>query len=237
MKETKARFYERRYSGEALYSPADQVRLKIILSLIGTGRKVLDIGCYSGVVSSLIAKNGNDVYGVDLSEPSVELAKKKGIKAYVIDAEHILPFPADFFDTVFAGEIIEHIFDTDRVLEEIKRVLKPDGHLVLTTPNLASLGRRLLLFLGKNPLTETSLSDNAAGHIRYFIKETLFKLLIAHKLVITDYMSDVVNFDNSGRHFSRRLAKTFPTLGKTIIVKAQNKKIKRKISSVKVKRY
>ena len=222
-KDDKARFNERRYSDEASYSSSDY-RLKNILRLIGTGHKVLDVGCYSGALGRLIADNGNDVYGVDLSETSVNLAIKKGIKAFKIDAENSLPFSTDLFDVVFVGEMIEHVYDTDRFLQEVKRVLRPDGYLILTTPNLASLGRRLLLILGKNPLVETSLKGNSAGHIRYFVNDSLFGLLKENNFATIDHMSDIINFDNKGKYGSVLLAKVFPTLGRTIIVKAKNVK-------------
>jgi len=212
-------FYGQRYFRVWSFSIADKVRMKIVIKLVGQGKKVLDVGCYNGTVSSLLAQ-GNEVHGVDLSQKAVDLARQKGIKACLADAEDKLPFPNAFFDVVFAGEVIEHTFDTEWFLQEIGRVMKPSGSLVLTTPNLASLGRRIMLFIGKNPLIETSLKTEAAGHIRYFVKDTLFDLLRSHGFEIDTFTSDVVNFDNSGRHFSRRLAKLFPTLGKTLIVRA-----------------
>jgi len=214
----KISFYGQRYSTVWSFSRVDKVRISIVIKLVGQGKKVLDVGCYNGTISSLLA-HGNEVHGVDLSEKAVELARQKGIEAYVSDAEDKLPFPSAFFDVVFAGEVIEHTFDTDRFLEEIRRVMKPSGSLVLTTPNLASFGRRTMLLIGKNPLIEASFKNEAAGHIRYFVKDSLFDLLKSHGFQIDTFTSDVVNFDNSGKRFSRKLAKLFPTLGKTLIVR------------------
>jgi len=224
-------FNNERYSKVQPFSDSDEVKMDIILKLIGTGMKVLDVGCYDGNISSLIMQNGNDVYGVDISENAIELAKQRGIKAYVANAEHELPFSNNIFDTVFAGEIIEHIFDTQKFLQEIKRVLKANGTIILTTPNLATLGRRLLLLFGKNPIIETSCGkvvlgnrkEDAAGHIRYFVKDTLFELLESCGFRIDIFTSNIVNFNHTGKHYSVNLAKIFPTLGKTLIVKAIKK--------------
>lgn len=117
-----ARFNERRYSDEAIIANSDRPRVNVVLKMIGSKCRVLDIGCYSGLIGSLIAANGNDVYGVDLSETSVNLAKQKGINAYHIDVSNVLPFVFNFFDVVFAGEVIEHVYGTDGFLQEIKSI-------------------------------------------------------------------------------------------------------------------
>lgn len=92
----------------------------------------------------------------------------------------------------------------------------------MTTPNLATLGRRIMLLMGKNPLIETSCDKKTCnvGHIRYFIKITLLELLRKHGFKIDIFRSDVVNFNNRGTLYSRSLARIFPTLVKTLIVKA-----------------
>jgi len=181
--------------------------------MAGHGSKVLDVGCWDGFLSRLLMQRYRHVKGVDVSERAVELALNNGVDAQLIQPEGDLPFPDEYFDTVVAGEVIEHVLDTDGFLEELKRVLKPKGTLIITTPNVASLGRRLLLLLGKNPLLEVSLDGEAAGHLRYFTKDSLMALLSKHGFVIEEYCSDVVNFSNDGRYHSAKLARVFPTLG------------------------
>lgn len=221
------RFTQKRYSGPWSANLSDLVRIKILLRLVGIGKKVLDIGCYDGSISVLYKNEGrNDVEGVDISEHAVELAKQKGIKAQVADLENGLPFPDAFFDVVVAGEVIEHVLNIDFLLDEIKRVLKPRGFIVITTPNLASLGRRILLLFGRNPLIETRWTEGAAGHVRYFIKDSLFELMRVHGFIIDDFCSDIINFDNTGRFFSTKLAKLFPTFGKSLVIKAHKGDLK-----------
>jgi len=62
-----------------------------------------------------------------------------------------LPFENNYFDFFFAGEIIEHLFDSRFFLKEIHRVLKINGYLILSTPNLARIDDRLKFLLGKTP--------------------------------------------------------------------------------------
>ncbi len=205
------------------YSSSD-FRLKEVLDLIGTGKKVLDIGCYDGTVTKLIKDKGNDVTGLEISDEAIVLAKVKDLQIIKADLSQEFPVPDNAFDVVFAGEVIEHIFDTDGFLQEISRVLKNNGHLVLTTPNLATFGRRLLLLFGKNPLIENSIRDkNSSGHIRYFTKGSLSELLCSNGFKIDKLVSNVVNFNLSGTLRSRLLAKLFPTLGSILILKASKR--------------
>lgn len=100
------------------------------------GKKVLDFGCGNGVHSGFIAKNSLEVVGIDLSEPSLEIARKKiqaenvGYKTKFIkmDCEK-LEFPNNSFDVIFDGGTFSSI-DLNRSLPELARVLKPDGVLV-----------------------------------------------------------------------------------------------------------
>ncbi len=202
----------------------DDSRVKAVLPLIGKAGRVLDVGCLDGTIGELFLAMGNDVYGIDASQPAIAQAVARGVKASLGNVEERFPFETESFDAVFAGEIIEHIFDVDAMLSEINRVLKPSGVFVVTTPNLAALGRRLLLLMNKNPHIEISFSGSAAGHIRYFIRSTLFELLRAHGFEIADFVSDIVNFNASGSVCSYGLAKLFPTFGKSLIVRAYRRK-------------
>jgi 2-polyprenyl-3-methyl-5-hydroxy-6-metoxy-1,4-benzoquinol methylase len=215
-------FNERRYGKVSELSLAGEHRQRMIVSMVGTGVRVLDIGCHDGVIGRKIMDAGNEVVGVDISTKAVALAQAKGLEAYQMDIteDDQLLFDKASFDVVIAGEIIEHIIDTDKFLLKIRDTLKPNGKLVLTTPNIASIGRRILLMLGRNPLTETRLDENAAGHIRYFTKRTLFELLQDNGFKPVRFTSDIVNFNRDGTLHSVLLAKAWPTLGAALIVQA-----------------
>ena len=191
---------------------------------MGQNNKILDIGCYNGTLGSKFREMNNEVYGIEINQQVAELAKKKGILVKVQDIESKFDFKSDFFDVVFAGEVIEHIVDTDFFIDEIKRVLKPNGILILTTPNTASLGRRLLLLMGRNPILEASFTypvNSTSGHLRYFTKDLLLNFLKYKGFEIIELTSDVVNFVSSGKISSKFLADILPTIGRDLIVKAK----------------
>jgi ubiquinone/menaquinone biosynthesis C-methylase UbiE len=76
--------------------------------------RILDVGCGDGRFTVLIGKacKAKEVYGVDISEKGVEMARKNGVKAFIVDVdEENLPFENNYFDAIYAGAIIEHLFD------------------------------------------------------------------------------------------------------------------------------
>lgn len=191
-----------------------------------TNYSILDIGCFDGTFLSFFQKITNKLYGIEASSYGIKkcLQKELLVKNFFFDGTKKFPFKKNFFNYIIAGEFIEHIFDTDIFLNEVYRLLKPKGFLILSTPNLASLGRRLSLLFGFNPIIELSPNEiSSSGHIRYFVKKTLFDLLKKHKFRIIDFKSDVVNFSQSGKYQSQFLPKIFPTLGRSLIVKCQRK--------------
>jgi len=193
-----------------------------MLELSGKNESVLDLGCGTGVFTKMLQQRHKIVIGADISKTAIKEGEKMGIKMVLVDLNERLPFPKNFFDTVTAGEIIEHIFNTSNFLKEISRVLKKGGKLILTTPNVASLARRIMLFFGISPFLETEINSKTAGHIRYFTKDSLFELLKKNGFKPNYFASDAVNFDNKGKHKSTKLADIFPTLGSSLIVSSTN---------------
>jgi len=102
--------------------------------------RILDIGSADGVFSKhILDKSGaKEIIGIDALEGSIAWAKKHWktetrMKFMVADA-HKLPFKDKSFDAVFALEVLEHVFEPVKVLQEIQRVLKKDGYAVFLVP-------------------------------------------------------------------------------------------------------
>src|SRR4051794_7165336 len=98
-------------------------RKELLLSAIGRGKRVLDVGCLGGRISRLIMDQNNEVWGVELNPAAAKVASKRGIRVKVANVEEGLPFESMSFDAVNAGEIVEHLYDTKRFFEESARVL------------------------------------------------------------------------------------------------------------------
>lgn len=199
---------------------------KIVDGLSLENKKILDIGCYDGSFLSLIKNRNNDFFGIEASDQGVRETKNKEIevKQFFFDDKTPIPFEDSFFDIVVAGEIIEHIYDTDFFLREIYRILKPSGKLLISTPNIASLGRRIMLIFGISPILEISPNEaDSSGHIRYFTYKDLAKLLKKHNFILKIRKSDVVNFSSGGKIKSKTLAKILPNISQSLIALYEKK--------------
>lgn len=101
-----------------------------------SGKSLLEIGCGLGTDSLQFARGGALVTGVDLTEQSVELARRRfelyGVpgRFQVADAES-LPFPDASFDVVYSFGVLHHTPNTPRAVREVARVLKPGGEIVI----------------------------------------------------------------------------------------------------------
>jgi 2-polyprenyl-3-methyl-5-hydroxy-6-metoxy-1,4-benzoquinol methylase len=102
------------------------------------GKVVLDIAAGSGYGTKLMASEASSVYGVDIDADAVAYAKKeyaaKNI-TYLQGSGTEIPLDNDSVDCVVSMETIEHIEDQEKFLEEVKRVLRPGGFVVISTPN------------------------------------------------------------------------------------------------------
>ena len=103
------------------------------------GKRVLDVACGEGYGSALLARSAAHVTGVDVSEPAIAHAKAaypdRGNLEFVLASCTVLPLADASVDVAITFETIEHIAGQDQFLDELARVLKPDGVLVLSCPN------------------------------------------------------------------------------------------------------
>ena len=102
------------------------------------GKRVLDVGCNNGYGSRIIADVAESAVGADVSPNSIECARAKShgrnLRFLVIDGK-TLPFESQEFDVVTCFQVIEHVDEPGPFLEELRRVLRPTGLAVFSTPN------------------------------------------------------------------------------------------------------
>jgi len=115
---------------------------KIAFDLVGPagGKKALDVGCRDGYWAEKLKAKGYQVVAIDIEPQYAE-----GIR---LDANQVLPFGESEFDLIWCSEVIEHLDNPALAIAEFKRVLKPGGSLVMTTPNQKFWIFRLIEALG-----------------------------------------------------------------------------------------
>ena len=110
------------------------------LELLGNvkGKKILDLGCGTGIYAKLLTKKGAKVKGFDISPKMIDIAKKENPNLDLkVGSANKIPFN-DKFDIVLASLIVHYLEDWNRMFQEIRRVLKPNGILVFSTGNPVS---------------------------------------------------------------------------------------------------
>lgn len=133
---------------------------------------VLDLGCYWGHKTKWLKEHFESVDGCDISSAALEKARENN--------PGTIFFQCDFgkkgfktekkYASIFATEIVEHIFDTQTFLENCRNALDKGGILFLTTPNVINYSNRLRLIFGN----DVFISGDAA-HIRFFNPKTISK--------------------------------------------------------------
>lgn len=133
---------------------------------------VLDMGCSSGNFGAeLIAHRGCIVDGIEVESIDAKVAQKKLRHVYLLDIEKDGASQLkEKYDVIYFGDVIEHLINPARVLEAVKVLLKSDGRIVFSIPNMAHATVRLLLLTGDFEHTETGLLDKTHLHF-YNLKE------------------------------------------------------------------
>jgi SAM-dependent methyltransferase len=133
------------------------------------GKRVLDAACGEGYGSALMAGAATAVTGIDLSAESVEHARRRyplpNLDFQVADCLD-LPFATDSFDCIVSFETLEHLQDHDGLLSEFRRVLRPEGFLLLSSPDKA--------------VYSDKLQNRNEFHVRELYRDELEALLRAH---------------------------------------------------------
>ena len=185
-------FYET--PGVPLSSGPDRARrqarmLAAILRDANGPAVVLDVGCGDGAALAVAAAQNprHQFAGIDWSADALRQARARGLTVVRGTIETRLPVTDGAADVVIMSELIEHLVDPDGALEEVRRVLRPGGALLLSTPNLAAWYNRGLLAAGIQPVfSEVSLrgvfgrpGSVVAGHLRLFTRRALTEFLTA----------------------------------------------------------
>ena len=181
-----------------------------------SGKRVLDIGIVPGHMAMALRYLGCEVSGVTDDRLLQAMngrwaAEEIGVSRAIVDKEP-LPFPDDYFDGVLFTEVLEHLlYDPKKLVDEIHRVLRPKGELVVSTPNVLRIENKIKIILGRNiyPGHEHFyFSDLYRRHNREYTMQELinlfkprFKTKKIRYIMMTDF---AVPVSNNGKVFDTR---------------------------------
>ncbi|GMU73917.1 MAG: hypothetical protein AMXMBFR44_1160 [Candidatus Campbellbacteria bacterium] len=159
------------------FSVFEKERGEVLSQTIGSGKQVLDIGCRDGTLTQHFSKH-NEVLGVDIDERLLEKARRDlGIKTESFDLNGDWgELGGRRFDVVVAGEILEHLYYPNKVIQRARAALKENGMFIGSVPNAFSIKNRIRLFLGNK--RNTPLADPT--HINHFSVSELSAMLRLH---------------------------------------------------------
>lgn len=131
--------------------------------------RLLDIGCGNGSFIEFMNNYGWETTGLDFDTEAVKTAKQKNlnVKLGSLDEQK---FPTNYFDVITLSHVIEHVYDPLELIKECFRILKPDGKMVLSTPNNKSLGHKYF--------KENWRGLEPPRHIHIFTRKSIIKILI-----------------------------------------------------------
>lgn len=147
----------------------------IMVGWVPTGARVLDVGCGTGSLSSLIREHCQaEVVGVEPDPARVEMARACGLRVHAGVLELGLRQELGEFDVVVFGDVLEHLSDPYEVLTTALGFLKAGGLVLISVPNVAHWTMRQNLLRGRFNYESSGIMD--ATHLRWFTQRTLVAL-------------------------------------------------------------
>ena len=194
----------------------EMLEMPAVLGLLGNikGKKILDLGCGTGIYAKLLTKKGAIVKGFDISSEMIKIAKRENPSLDLkIGSAYSIPFN-EKFDIVLASLVVHYMKDWDKMFSEIKRVLKNKGILIFSTgnpvgefPNKVFIGKKKIKIFGNyfDEGKKSAIWHNIRGkdlkiysyHITY---ETLIKRILRNGFEIIDY-KDAFPIKKSKKYF------------------------------------
>ena len=136
--------------------------------------KILDYGCGTGKTFQELVKINPDAkyYGIDISDHAIRIISKKfpTYKYFVVQEEEKVPLKSGSIDLITCFDVIEHVYNTEWLLQEFQRLIKPKGKLILTTPYYGLIKNIIISVVAFD-----KVFDPFGPHIRFFTERTLTK--------------------------------------------------------------
>ena len=198
------------------YVPVNERRHRAhakLLAAVGSGNRVVDVGCSSGYLARPLSERGNTIVGLELDPEAAREAEQWCERVLVGDVETMaLSLEPGSFDVVLCGDVIEHLRDPRAALARLRPFLRPGGRLVVSTPNVANWAIRLSLLAGRWRYTDRGILDRTHTHL--FTRSTLVEAVEAagYHVVAVDFSVPVPGDSDALDAAGAALGRLRPTL-------------------------
>lgn len=180
------------------------LRKDLLQFIEGSGNTVLDVGCATGTNGKYLldSKIATTVFGIEFDPKMVEKAEETITRVFCGDLNEV-SFRNEIldcdllFDYIVFGDILEHLYYPEIVLGDLKTLLKKDGKIIISLPNIAHLELFIQVYLkGTWPRNERGIFDNT--HLRWFTKKDAFNMVTQNDLRVVKYKSNLRSRDALG---------------------------------------
>ena len=160
-----------------------------ILKHLGPG-KILDVGCGTGALCRRLSSSFDgkaEITGIDFSPAQIEICKKLSEErsdlypreTYLVSEVYSLPFETETFDYVISSEVFEHLSDLQQAANEVVRVCKKGGKVILTTPL-------------RDDIDQDEAMDGNREHIWSMEERMFIELFLGHEVAFDYFRSNIV---------------------------------------------
>lgn len=188
-----------------------------VLRLVGSGKRVLDLGCASGALAEQLTALGCQVVGVERDAEAAEAALVHCQRVVVCDLDRddldVLSALGEF-DVVVAADVLEHLSDPGRLLQRLTTMLPEGGYLVTSIPNVAHGSVRLALLDGRFPYADLGLLDDT--HLRFYTRQSMTQLLAESGFAIA-YVEDQLLDPELGEVLSGVVVEDLPAEARALV--------------------
>jgi SAM-dependent methyltransferase len=183
--------------------------LAILSRWIEPRSEVLDLGTSTGALGRHIASRGCIVDGIEL-DPTAAAAARPAyrllVEADLEDADLLQIFADRRYDAIVCADVLEHLRNPGRILEQARSILRPNGALLLSVPNIGYAGVQIELLAGEFTYRPLGILDET--HLRFYTRLSLFRLLSAHGFYPDEFQPVILSLTES--EFGNGLVERFP---------------------------
>jgi 2-polyprenyl-3-methyl-5-hydroxy-6-metoxy-1,4-benzoquinol methylase len=174
---------ENKYSSQALS-----------IDLIGSRKKILEIGTSTGYVSKILTEFGNSVTGIEIDQEAASIGRQYCDRMIIADIELLNlneVFEPASFDVILCGDVLEHLKKPEMTLKKLRNFIKPDGYMVVSLPNFCHGDVLLNLLYGDFHYTPMGLLDET--HLHFFGLKNIYAVFTECGYLIKDLRTTNLN--------------------------------------------